>query len=317
MPFEPPWEPWYPRLLDGLLAVAAAELDAQGRLRAANAGFRHLLPDPQAELLGLPVGWFFVQPRFETLSAGDHSGLFTVGDALGQTRSLRGCWRCVPGGFQWLAEHDIEDLERLSTALLEINEKYQLIQQNMSMVNWQLRRREAEVLALSHSDALTGVGNRRYLDTALQQQVAQALQTGAPLSVVMTDLDHFKAVNDTHGHPAGDAVLAAFGAQLRQNSRASDVVARFGGEEFLVLMPETPLASAADWAERMRALCERTTVAPLPAPITVSLGVATLHHSAASATEAIRQLIQDADAALYQAKRAGRNRVVVAAGAEG
>ena len=156
-----------------------------------------------------------------------------------------------------------------------------------------------------------GEGNVSIL---LLLQVAQALQTGAPLSVVMSDLDHFKAVNDTHGHLAGDAVLAAFGAQLRQNSRASDVVARFGGEEFLVLMPETPLASALEWAERMRALCERTTVAPLPAPVTVSLGVATLQHSAANSDDAIRQLVQDADAALYQAKRTGRNRVAVAAG---
>jgi diguanylate cyclase (GGDEF)-like protein len=133
----------------------------------------------------------------------------------------------------------------------------------------------------------------------------------------MSDLDHFKTVNDTYGHPAGDAVLAAFGAQLRQNSRATDVVARFGGEEFLVLMPETPLTSALEWAERMRALCERTTVAPLPAPVTVSLGVATLQHSAANSDDAIRQLVQDADAALYQAKRAGRNRVAVAGGADG
>ena len=315
--FDPARPPWYPRLLDDLLAVAAAELDTQGLLLAANAGFAHLLPAHQAVPLGRAVGWFFVQPGFEVLRTGDYSGLFTVGEAHGRSHSVRGRWRCVPGGFQWLAEHDIADLERLSVALLEINAKYQVIQQHLHGVNQQLRRRQAEVLALSQSDALTGVGNRRYLDTALQQQVAQALQTGAPLSVVMSDLDHFKTVNDTYGHPAGDAVLAAFGAQLRQNSRASDVVARFGGEEFLVLMPETPLASALEWAERMRALCERTTVAPLDAPITVSLGVATLHHSAASAADAIRQLIQDADAALYQAKRTGRNRVAVAGGADG
>lgn len=302
--------PWYPPVLDSLLAVAAAELDANGLLLAANAGFLHLLPPPGTQFMGQPVGRFFVQPSFQALRASDHSGLFTVGDVRGRTRSLRGHWRSVQGRYQWLAEHDIEDLERLSTALLEINEKYQLSQQSLAVTNKQLRRREAEVLALSNSDALTGVGNRRYLDTALQQEVARALQTGQPLSVVMADLDHFKAVNDTHGHQAGDAVLAAFGALLRQHTRARDVLARFGGEEFVVLMPDTPLASAVEWAERMRALCAHTTVPPLPAPVTVSLGVAELAHGAPSPAEAIRQLVEQVDAALYRAKRLGRNQVV-------
>ena len=302
--------PWYPPLLDKLLAVAAAELAADGVLLAANAGFLHLLPAPGTQFMGQPVGRFFVQPSFQVLAGGDHTGLFTVGEAHELTRSLRGSWHCVQGRFQWLAEHNIEELERLSAVLLEINEKYQLTQQALAVTNKQLRRREAEVLALSHSDALTGVGNRRYLDAALQQEVTRALQTGRPLSVVMADLDHFKAVNDTHGHQVGDAVLAAFGARLRQNTRASDVVARFGGEEFLVLMPDTGLASATEWAERMRALCACTTVPPLSAPVTISLGVAELEPGVASPPEAIHRLVERVDAALYRAKRSGRNRVV-------
>lgn len=307
--------PWYPPVLDKLLAVAAAELDANGVLLAANAGFLHLLPAPGTQFMGQPVGRFFVQPKFQTLGAGDYTGLFTVGDTHGVTYSLRGHWRCVQGRFQWLAEHNIEELEQLSTVLLEINQKYQLTQQALAVTNKHLRRREAEVVSLSQSDALTGVGNRRYLDAALQREVTRALQTGQPLSVVMADLDHFKVVNDTHGHQAGDAVLAAFGAQLRQNTRASDVVARFGGEEFLVLMPDTGLVSATDWAERMRALSAATTVPPLTSPVTVSLGVAELEPGITNPSEAIYRLVERVDAALYRAKRAGRNRVATAGAA--
>lgn len=321
--------PWYPPEFNALLAVAAAEIRADGVLLAANAGFLSLLPAPGERFLGQSVVRFLVQPNFGSLAASvrkaggccaggqedcggrcdAYSGLLTVGDVGGCARSLRGTWRCVQGRYQLLAEHDIEGLERLNQVLLEVNEKYQLTQQVLAVSNKQLRRREAEILALSQSDALTGVGNRRYLDATLQKEVTLALQTSQALSVVMADLDHFKHINDTHGHQAGDAVLAAFAAQLRQNSRASDTVARFGGEEFLVLMPQTAQASAADWAERMRSLWAHTTVPPLAGPVTASFGVASLTPE----VRGVSDLLCRVDAALYRAKHNGRNCVVTAA----
>jgi diguanylate cyclase (GGDEF)-like protein len=297
--------PWYPPLLDKLLAVAAAELDADGVLLAANAGFLHLLPAPGTQFMGQPVGRFFVQPSFQVLAGGDHTGLFTVGEAHELTRSLRGSWRCVQGRFQWLAEHNIEELERLSAVLLEINEKYQLTQQALAVTNKQLRRREAEVLALSHSDALTGVGNRRYLDAALQQEVTRALQTGRPLSVVMADFDHFKAVNDTHGHIAGDTLLRHIADHLsRTFMRRYDVVARYGGDEFCVLLRDTTAAEA----KRLLARAAAAIAAPangVKVAATLSIGVVDMVLGDTPAS-----LLERADKALYRAKEAGRNTIV-------
>jgi diguanylate cyclase (GGDEF)-like protein len=310
--------PWYPPELNDLRAVAAADIGADGVLRAGNAGFLHLLPQPGEQFVGKSVAHFLIQPRFSALvnacvpsSDGAHQGLghvglFTVGDALDRPRSLRGTWRCVQGRYQLLAEHDIDELERLSTVLLDVNETYQKCQQVLSVSNQKLRHREAEILAVSQTDALTGVGNRRYLDEVLRREAAHAAQTGQPLTVVMTDLDHFKRVNDTHGHQAGDAVLAAFGALLQQFTRTTDVVARFGGEEFVVLMPGTSRVRATEWAERMRQRWAQVTVPPLKKPVTVSLGVAALNPRQAD----VQDLLHRADAALYRAKRTGRNRVV-------
>jgi two-component system cell cycle response regulator len=121
----------------------------------------------------------------------------------------------------------------------------------------------------------------------------------------MADLDHFKRVNDIYGHEAGDKVLAAFGELLRGCTRATDVVARFGGEEFVVLMPNTDLKHALATAERIRKVLASTRVEPLPDPITVSVGVAEL-----AAAEQGDALLRRVDKALFTAKQSGRNRVI-------
>jgi diguanylate cyclase (GGDEF)-like protein len=121
----------------------------------------------------------------------------------------------------------------------------------------------------------------------------------------MADLDHFKRVNDIYGHEAGDKVLAAFGELLRRCTRLTDVVARFGGEEFVVLMPNTDLDHALATAERIRKVLASTRVEPLPDPITVSVGVAEF-----AAAEQGDALLRRVDKALFEAKQSGRNRVV-------
>ena len=123
----------------------------------------------------------------------------------------------------------------------------------------------------------------------------------------MADLDHFKHVNDRYGHEAGDKVLASFGELLRQRTRATDIAARFGGEEFVVLMPATDLANAIAIAERIRAAIAGLQVEPLLEPVTASFGV--VERGQASLPNAF---MRRADVALYEAKRQGRNRVVAA-----
>jgi diguanylate cyclase (GGDEF)-like protein len=161
----------------------------------------------------------------------------------------------------------------------------------------------------STHDALTGLYNRRYLGDALGRELILAEREGHPVSVIMADLDFFKRVNDEHGHAAGDEVLRAFAERMKSHARGSDICCRWGGEEFLLVLPRMDIDSAAQRAEELRATMETTPVElPLGSiPVTVSLGVAVCPADGTSA----ETLIAAADAALYAAKAAGRNRVVV------
>jgi diguanylate cyclase (GGDEF)-like protein len=173
---------------------------------------------------------------------------------------------------------------------------------------------DAEDLAaladLARRDALTGLANRRAFEEALQREVARARRTGAALAVVALDIDHFKRVNDTLGHAAGDLVLAEVAARAQRALRAEDLLARIGGEELAALLPGATLAAAAEVAERIRRAVGDAVVpvATTAVGVTVSLGCAAL---VAEEREGAA-LLARADARLYDAKRAGRNRVVCA-----
>lgn len=164
---------------------------------------------------------------------------------------------------------------------------------------------------LARRDALTGLANRRAFEEALQREVARARRTGEALAVVALDIDHFKRVNDTHGHAAGDLVLAEVAARAQRALRVEDLLARIGGEELAALLPGASLAAAAEVAERIRHAVGDAgiAVAATAIDVTVSLGCAAL---LADEREGAA-LLARADARLYDAKRAGRNRVVWAA----
>jgi diguanylate cyclase (GGDEF)-like protein len=178
---------------------------------------------------------------------------------------------------------------------------------NTTRVELELEASRAELLALSLTDPLTGVRNRRALYDCAQHEIARAGRSGEPVTLLMVDVDHFKKVNDLHGHPVGDKVLREVAAAILNTARGSDVVARFGGEEFAVLLIQTEQAAAT--AERLRAAIARLEVrAPEgPVKVTVSIGVA----SASGESIDFEALIRHADDALYKAKREGRNRVAV------
>lgn len=166
------------------------------------------------------------------------------------------------------------------------------------------------------TDALTGLPNKRSVADNFKRMFAHASRTNTPLAVVMLDLDHFKALNDTYGHPAGDQVLASVGAALRATLRDGDFAGRNGGEEFAVLLPDTDGAGARAVAEKLRKAIADVVVPGVDREITASLGVAAYPEHAVS-TERLERL---ADAALYLAKAAGRNRVELASahpGADG
>jgi diguanylate cyclase (GGDEF)-like protein len=154
------------------------------------------------------------------------------------------------------------------------------------------------------TDPLTGLPNRGAADVALYRMAAHAGRTLTPLAAVLVDLDHFKAVNDRHGHAQGDRVLTAIAGALADGVRASDFVARYGGEEFIVLLPDTDRGGAAELAEKLRHAVQSAPVGAI-GPITASLGVAALPEDAVDPDAVVRM----ADGALYVAKSLGRNRV--------
>lgn len=166
-----------------------------------------------------------------------------------------------------------------------------------------LRRLNAEIKRLSTTDALTGLRNRKELHARFPVEMERAARHGRPLSLLLLDVDHFKKVNDEMGHPAGDAILVAIAKLIASSTRVPDIVCRWGGEEFLVLCPETTLEQALALAERIRAQVEAEEY-PGHRRVTVSLGVATL-----APGESAEALVKRADTALYQSKNSGRNKV--------
>jgi two-component system, cell cycle response regulator len=165
-------------------------------------------------------------------------------------------------------------------------------------------------IEMAITDALTGLFNRRYMENHLATLIEQASTRGKPLALLLLDIDYFKSINDTYGHDAGDDVLRDFALRVKRSIRGIDLACRCGGEEFVIVMPETDLAVAAMVAERLR---RRIAAEPFPinqgqrtVPVTLSIGIAALRgHDDSAAT-----LLKRADQALYRAKRDGRNRVV-------
>ncbi|MBM3531226.1 MAG: diguanylate cyclase [Alphaproteobacteria bacterium] len=185
--------------------------------------------------------------------------------------------------------------QRLSASKEEINQ----LQENLEVVRTE-----------SLTDPLTGLANRKHFDDRMARAIAEAVERSEPLSLVMTDIDHFKTFNDTWGHLTGDQVLRLVAMSVKQNVKGQDIAARYGGEEFAVILPNTVLRSALNVADHIRRavmskeLMKRSTGQNL-GRVTISLGVAAVRKG-----DTLQTLIDRADACLYAAKRNGRNRVI-------
>ena len=197
-------------------------------------------------------------------------------------------------------EARVRSMLRIKRLQDELEEKTR----ELELANKRLRK-------LSITDGLTGLFNHRHMHELLHEEFERARRSGRPLAVVMFDLDHFKRVNDTYGHPTGDVVLYETAKILQETAREIDMIGRYGGEEFMALLPDTNEEQGRAFAERVRQRVaahvfrdEATEVR-----MTVSAGVAAVPHPG---VETPGELVRVADAALYQAKRTGRNRVVAA-----
>ncbi|MCP4697985.1 MAG: diguanylate cyclase [Gammaproteobacteria bacterium] len=197
------------------------------------------------------------------------------------------------------------------TAKMQAMQRIANMRRRLLKVSQALEQANAELQRLAHADGLTGLANRRYLDDCLSREAVRCARYQLPMSVIMADIDHFKAYNDHYGHLAGDDCLRAVACALQSIiKRQTDLVARYGGEEFCVLLPDTPDSIALQQAEELR-----TAVQTLEIPhaaiaensrLTLTLGVATC---VPNSDFEVERLLRKADEALYYAKQNGRNRV--------
>jgi diguanylate cyclase (GGDEF)-like protein len=195
-----------------------------------------------------------------------------------------------------------QNLEQGELALLAANEALRAQLAEIDKLHNQLREQ-------ANRDSLTGLWNRRYLDSTLERELSRCKREGRPLALLMMDLDHFKQVNDTYGHAGGDEVLKQLGALLATHARAEDVPCRYGGEEFTLLLPNMPLDAAVERAEMLRTTFAAMKIrfGDFQITTTLSVGLAVYPEHGKLSDE----LTQRADRALYRAKVEGRNRVIV------
>jgi diguanylate cyclase (GGDEF)-like protein len=207
---------------------------------------------------------------------------------------------------------------------LELSEKYKMLLDDFQQLEFELKRtrraleiKEVELRAvlaqaheLTNTDVLTLLPNRRKIIVDLQEEVIRSNRYDTPLSISLVDIDHFKKINDTHGHMTGDEVLRNFAARLREQVRHPDTIGRYGGEEFLIVLPNSNLNAASEQASR---LCQHIRSMEIESngqalSVTISVGVAQYRIG----KENWEQLLNRADTALYQAKENGRDRWAVA-----
>lgn len=201
------------------------------------------------------------------------------------------------------------ELETLGDKFLRLNRQLAKITKIGDRMQVQMRELNQALELASLSDPLTGLPNRRSIMKRLKTEVSRVDRGGLPFALVMVDIDHFKLINDTHGHDIGDSAIVAVARTLRQITRDYDVCARWGGEEFLILLPDSTIESATATAEKLRRGVAEVRIPHqgVNVTVTISLGLA-LHQRHAS----LDRCIQMADQALYMAKRGGRNRYQLA-----
>ena len=261
---------------------------------AANGSFRDLLLDFAGDF------------DLEAMKADWHKGhMHSVTTVHGHPRTF--IFHCVAGrdDILMLGHEDSEELEILGQALVEANQELTNVTRELSARNRDLARANKKILDLTRKDPLTNLANRRHFAERAEELLSLAKRNDEPVSLLMTDIDHFKRVNDQFGHDAGDRVLKGYADLMQANTRQEDLVARFGGEEFLILLPFTDTGHALELAERIRTRLEQSDFLENGYTVTASFGLAEY-----GSAENIEATIKRADTALYEAKNTGRNKIV-------
>lgn len=308
--FHESWE--IPEYLLGVSTLAVALLSSDAQLLQANRGFHLLVGIAESEDDKKDVRQLFIRPSFDQLldalpdpcSGRMFDGLLTLGNSTQRASSLKAFVYRRKDRLLLVFERDMSDLDRRNERILKLNRGLDELHRAALRRNRLLKRHGQIIQELVDTDQLTHVANRRGLDAHLLSEIDRAGRMHRPLSVLMADIDHFKKVNDRYGHPVGDLVLRQIADILRDSARPMDFVTRYGGEEFVMLLPESPLDMARNVAERIRQRIQGQSFGQVPYPITISVGVAQWRDE-----EDAEQLLARVDTALYQSKEQGRNRV--------
>ncbi len=258
------------------------------------------MDDCYALRLGHPHTVMDVQTGLRCHHLGENADPYLCVPFMGQGETLGVLYLSAGPPSAWGGKNQSEAKRRLA---IDASERI-----GLALANLKLRD---TLRNLSIRDALTGLFNRRYLEESLEREIYRAERKGAPLGVVMLDIDHFKQFNDTFGHEAGDAILHEIGALLQRHVRSSDIACRYGGEEFTLIMPETSLEIACQRAGHLREAVKHLQVQHGKrslGDVTLSFGVAVFPDHGTTA----ETLLRAADTALYQAKSEGRDRVCAA-----
>ena len=230
-------------------------------------------------------GYYYIHGIIKTLT-----GLISMATAIL-------LWRLLPNAIA------LPSKQALTDKIAELKQAEQRLEDANQSLEREVAKRTAQLEKMASTDELTGLLNRREIMRILNLEIARAERHNTPLSLLMLDLDHFKQINDNHGHQAGDDILMNCAEQFRLASRNIDFIGRLGGEEFLIILPDTNRHDALQLAERCRRAIEQAfNATEIPLCCTVSIGAAQW-----SAGMTLQQLIKQADDALYKAKSSGRN----------
>jgi diguanylate cyclase (GGDEF)-like protein len=213
--------------------------------------------------------------------------------------------------FSVLLQEANEELRRINLSYEQVVMQAKQARKKAEELAAELKEANAKLRELAFRDGLTGLYNYRYFQELLDREVSRAVRYHLPVGLMLLDIDYFKQVNDTYGHPAGDIVLRNLATLVINTMRNSDITVRYGGEEFAVILPMTELAGCKVFAERLRRRVEEmeTIIGDIPIKITISIGLTTYEASMQGIDKL--QMMRVADSALYQAKRKGRNRIGV------
>lgn len=204
------------------------------------------------------------------------------------------------------AHLDVDEIQMLSNEVMSVNQDLSNLSRELTKKNVELKKANEKIAELTRKDPLTDLANRRFFNERLEEMVSLSQRKSQPLSLIMTDIDNFKSINDKYGHDAGDKVLKTYADLMQSFVRTEDLVSRFGGEEFMIILPLTTPEDAYSVAERIRITLSEKDILENGVKITASFGVCTLNPG-----ENIESFVKRVDTALYKAKESGRNKTVI------